>query len=67
VDVKLNGLFLHNETASYTDVYDSGDIFTFKYNSLIVSFAPAGTYTLTFNFKDKAAAAQGCFSFSFKL
>lgn len=67
VEVKLNGLFLHSETVAYTNVYDTGDVLTFKYSNLIVSFAPAGTYTLTFNFKDTAGAAAGCFNFSFKL
>ena len=67
LDVKINGLFLHNETVSYTDVYDVGDIFTFKYNNYVPSFAPADTYTLTFNFKDKSGAAAGCFFFNFKI
>jgi hypothetical protein len=67
VDVKLNGLFLHSETATFSQVYDSGDILTYKYNNFIPSFAPTGTYLLTFNFKDKANGNQGCFSFTFKL
>jgi hypothetical protein len=67
VDVKLNGLFIHNETVPYTDVYDAGDILTYNYHNLIVSFAPAGNYLLTLNMKDKANAAQGCFSFTFKI
>lgn len=67
IDVKLNGLFLHSETAAYNQSFDSGDILVFKYTNFIVSFAPAGTYLLTFNFKDKSGAAAGCFSFSFKL
>jgi hypothetical protein len=51
----------------YTDVYDQGDNVTFKYNNFIPSFAPAGTYLLTFNLKDSANGALGCFSFNFKL
>lgn len=67
LDVKLNGLFLHSENIAYTDVYDTGDILTFQYNNFIPSFAPGGTYLLTFTFKDKSSAVAGCFQFSFKL
>jgi hypothetical protein len=67
LDVKINGLFVHNETLSYTEVYDSGDILTYTYVNYIPDFAPSGNYLMTFNFKDKSGAAQGCFSLAFKM
>lgn len=67
LEVKLNGLFLHSEAIAYAKTYDSGDILEFKYTNFIPSFAPSGTYLLTFNFKDKAGKAVGCFNFTFKL
>lgn len=65
--MKINGLFLHSESVSYGGSYDSGDILTFKYDNFVPSFAPAGTYLLTFSFKDKNNAAAGCFQLTFKL
>lgn len=67
LDVKLNGLFLHSETIGYKDEYDEGDTVTFKYTNFIPSFAPSGTYLLTFNFKGAGNVALGCLSFNFKL
>ena len=49
--VKLNGLFLHSETVDFDNQYDSGDLIEYKYNTFIPSFAPAGTYVMSFSFK----------------
>ena len=65
--MKLNGLPLHDETNKFQFTFDSGDIVQYKFDNLIPSFAPSGTYLLTFNFKDSSNNNLGCFSFSFKL
>jgi hypothetical protein len=65
--VKLNGVPLHNEDIPFTDSFDDGDTVEFRYKNYVPSFAPPGTYGLTFNFIDKAGKDQGCIAFSFKL
>jgi hypothetical protein len=65
--VKLNGMFLHSETFKFERIYDEGDNVEFKYSSYVPSFAPAGTYSMSFVFNDAANNNLGCFSFSWKL
>ena len=65
--VKLNGLFLHNETESYKKTFDAGDLIEYKYVTFIPGFAPAGNYVLSFSFKDTSNKENGCWSFTFKL
>jgi len=63
----LNGVFLDKETVDFTTSYDSGDAIEFSYKNFIPSFAPAGTYGLTFQFIDSKEKNNGCLAFSFKL
>ena len=65
--VKLNGVFLDKQTADFTDSYDAGDAIEFKYTNFIPNFAPAGTYTLNFQFVDTKDKNNGCLTFQFKL
>lgn len=65
--VKLNGAPLHTESIAFTESYDNGDTVEFKFTNFVPSFAPSGTYGLTFQFVDKAGKNNGCLSFQFKL
>jgi len=65
--VKLNGAPLHTETEVFTESYDNGDTVEYKFVNFIPSFAPPGTYGLTFQFVDDADKNNGCLSFQFKL
>lgn len=65
--VKLNGAFLDKQTAEFTSSYDAGDSIEFKYTNFIPSFAPPGTYGLTFQFVDSKDKNNGCIQFQFKL
>lgn len=67
INVKLNGAFLDKETEPFTKSYESGDAIEFSYKNFIPSFAPAGTYTLTFQFVDSNEKNNGCIQFQFKL
>ena len=67
IDVKLNGVFLDKETAVFTNSYDAGDSIQFTYKNFIPSFAPSGTYGITFSFIDSSDKQNGCASFQFKL
>lgn len=49
--MKLNGLFLHSETVDFDRAFDSGDVIEYEYKTFIPSFAPAGTYVMSFTFK----------------
>lgn len=52
INVKLNGVFLDKEVATFEDSFDAGDHIEFAYKNFIPSFAPSGTYGLTFQFFD---------------
>lgn len=65
--VKLNGVFLHNESIPFKQTFEDGDTISFKYTNYIPGFAPSGNYGLTFNFKTKSGSTNGCLAFSFKL
>ena len=67
INVKVNGLFLHSETIPFVKTYDRGDAVEFKYNTLIPSFAPAGTYAIQFNHKDTKGKDNGCWALTFKI
>lgn len=67
IDVKLNGVFLDKEVAPFTESYDAGDSVEFTYKNFIPSFAPPGTYGLTFSFIDSKDKENGCLQFQFKL
>ena len=66
LEVKLNGVFLHNESIPFAASFGAGDTVQFKYKNYVPSFAPPGTYGLTFQFKS-GSNNNGCLSFSFKL
>jgi hypothetical protein len=66
INVKLNGVFLHSESVDFKQSYQDGDTVEFKYQNFIPSFAPPGTYGLTFTFKS-GKTDNGCIAFSFKL
>lgn len=67
IKVTLNGLFLHSETVDFAKTFDQGDLIEYTYTTFIPSFAPAGTYVMSFSFKDPAGKENGCWSFTFKL
>lgn len=67
LNVKLNGVQLHSESVDFVQSFSEGDIVQFKYQNYIPSFAPPGTYGLTFSFKTKSGKVIGCMEFSFKL
>jgi hypothetical protein len=67
LEVRLNGLHLDSINISYGASYDQGDKTTFLYTNFVPSFAPAGTYTLIFNFKTKSDERVGCVTTQFKL
>lgn len=67
LDVKLNGIFLHNETIQFAKTYQADDTVVFKYKSFIPSFAPSGKYGLTFNFINSDNKPEGCFFCSFDI
>ena len=54
INVKLNGVPLHTEAVDFNASYDNGDTVEFKYKNFIPSFAPSGTYGLTFTFVNSA-------------
>lgn len=66
IDVKLNGVFLHNETVEFKQAYSEGDNVEFKYKNYVPSFAPPGTYGLQFTFRNNGKD-NGCLGFNFKL
>lgn len=66
INVKLNGAFLHSETVDFKQSYQDGDTIEFKYKNFVPSYAPPGTYGLTFTFKS-GSNDNGCIAFSFKL
>jgi hypothetical protein len=65
--VKLNGVYLHDESIPFSQSYEEGDTVEFRYKNFVPSFAPPGTYGLTFQFKNKDNKDNGCMAFSFKL
>lgn len=66
INVKLNGVFLHDETVEFKQAYSEDDTVEFKYKNYVPSFAPPGTYGLQFTFR-KDGKDNGCLAFSFKL
>lgn len=64
--MKLNGVYLHDEKVPFVKSYQTDDTIEFKYKNFIPSFAPAGTYGITFQFKN-GDKNNGCMSFNFKL
>jgi hypothetical protein len=66
INVKLNGVFLHEETVDFKKSYSEGDTVEFKYQNYVPGFAPPGTYGLQFVFKNNGKD-NGCLGFSFKL
>lgn len=66
INVKLNGVFLHSESVDFKKSYGAGDTIEFKYQNFVPSFAPPGTYGLTFTWKN-GSTDNGCIAFSFKL
>lgn len=60
-------MFLDKEVADFTTAYDAGDSVEFSYKNFIPSFAPSGTYGLTFQFIDSNEKNNGCLQFQFKL
>lgn len=65
--VKLNGAFLDKQSPEFTNSYDAGDSIEFTFANFIPSFAPPGTYTLSFTFVDTKDKNNGCLQFQFKL
>lgn len=51
----------------FVSSYDAGDTIEFSYKNYIPSFAPSGTYGLTFQFIDSDEKNNGCLQFAFKL
>lgn len=60
LNVKLNGVFLDKETIDFDSSYDGGDSVEFKFQNYVPSFAPPGTYLLTFEFNDTSDKVNGC-------
>lgn len=65
--MKLNGAFLDKQTAEFAKSFDNGDTIEYSFANFIPSFAPAGTYTLQFQFVDSKDKNNGCLQFQFKL
>ena len=63
----MNGLFLHSETVNFNETFDQGDSIQFNYTNFVPSFAPAGTYLITFSHKEKSGKENGVWSMTFKL
>lgn len=67
LDVKLNGQFIRSEALPFSDSFNRGGTLAFRYNEFVPESAPAGTYTLTFNFQDEAASEVGCFQLTYEI
>jgi hypothetical protein len=64
---KLGGAVLNNRSADFTDIFSEGDDFNYEYDVTIPSFAPSGTYEVTFTLKNTDDVAVGCIDTTFSL
>lgn len=67
LDVKINGVFVYNETISFKKSFEKGDAIAFEQYNTIPTSSPTGTYVNTYSFRDIANRPVGCFFYVFKL
>lgn len=66
MDVKLNGVFIHNDTIPFAKSYAAGDTVQFVFVNFIPGYTPPGNYNMSLTFTD-GKNPNGCLALAFKL